>query len=100
MKKIYIYFGYFVFIYANKAYSWDVSFVPSAPEIQASNDTPIMLKFLSTFIIWGCAILAVYLLHCASKKLHDSNIGGFIKTLLSSFIVGSAPYFSQFFLYK
>ena len=100
MKKIYIYLGYFVFIYASNAYGWDVSFSPSAPEIRASNDTQVMLKFLSTLINWGCAILAVYLLHRAAKKLHDSNIGGFLKTLISSFIVGSAPYFSQYFIYK
>jgi hypothetical protein len=86
--------------YAQSAHAWNVPFSPSAPEIAASSDGENVLKTINILINWGCAIISAYVAFKAAGKLHDSDIRGFFLTMTGAFIIGGAPYFSQYFLFN
>lgn len=89
-----------MFLYSQSAHAWNVPFSPSSPEIAASSDGENVLKTINTVINWVCAIISAYVAYKAAGKLHDSDIRGFILTMTGAFIIGGAPYFSQYFLFN
>jgi hypothetical protein len=88
------------FLYSQSAHAWNVPFNPSSPEIAASSDSENVLKSISTFVNWACAVISAYVAYKAAGKLHDSDIRGFVLTMTGAFIIGGAPYFSQYFLFN
>lgn len=85
--------------YYSQAFAWNVPFDPQAPEVAAGAKSADMLSFINIFINWTCAVLSVYIGYKAASRLHNSDYKGFFQAMTASFIIGGAPYFSQFLIF-